>query len=92
MPILVDPFQRYSYVPFAVKDWCHMAVDGSFEELHAFAAALGIPRSRFQGDHYDLTPWIRERAVALGASRSPRASCCCAWRARAATARALGND
>ena len=31
-----------------------MAVDGSFEELHAFAAGLGIPRHRFQGDHYDL--------------------------------------
>ena len=67
MAILVDPLQRYSYVPFAVKDWCHMAVDGPFEELHAFAAALGIPRSRFQGDHYDLVPWIRERAVSLGA-------------------------
>ena len=67
MPVLVDPIHRYSYVPFAVKDWCHMAVDGTFEELHAFAASLGIPRSRFQGDHYDLTTWIRERAVALGA-------------------------
>ena len=69
MPILVDPIHRYSYVPFAIKDWCHMAVDGSFEELHAFAASLGIPRSRFQGDHYDLTPWIRARAAALGAEQ-----------------------
>jgi hypothetical protein len=68
MTVMVDPLRRYEHVPFAVKDWCHMAVDGSFEELHAFAAALGIPRSRFQGDHYDLTAWIRERAVALGAS------------------------
>ena len=68
MTVLIDPIQRYSYVPFAVKDWCHMAVDGSFEELHAFAATLGIPRSRFQGDHYDLVPWVRERAVLLGAT------------------------
>jgi len=67
MTVLVDPLRRYEHVPFAVKDWCHMAVDGPFEELHAFAAALGIPRSRFQGDHYDLVPWIRERAVVLGA-------------------------
>ena len=44
-----------------------MAVDGTFEELHAFAAQLGIPRHRFQGDHYDLPPWVRERAVSLGA-------------------------
>ena len=63
MPVLVDPIQRYSYVRLAIKDWCHMAVDGDFEELHAFAASLGIPRSRFQGDHYDLVPWMRERAT-----------------------------
>ncbi len=67
MPVVVDPIHHYPHVRLAVSDWCHMAVDGEFEELHAFAAALGIPRSRFQGDHYDLPPWIRERAVALGA-------------------------
>ena len=55
MTVLIDPLQHYPHVPWAIKDWCHMAVDGSFEELHAFAAQLGIPRSRFQGDHYDLT-------------------------------------
>ena len=68
MTVLVDPLRRYEHVPFSIKDWCHMAVDGSFEELHVFAASLGIPRSRFQGDHYDLTPWIRARAAALGAA------------------------
>jgi hypothetical protein len=71
MPVLIDPLQHYAHVPFTVKDWCHMAVDGSFEELHVFAAQLGIPRGRFQGDHYDLTPWVRERAVALGAVEVP---------------------
>jgi Protein of unknown function (DUF4031) len=67
MPVLVDPLRHYPHAGLAVSDWCHMAVDGDFEELHAFAAALGIPRHRFQGDHYDLPPWIRERAVAEGA-------------------------
>ena len=67
MTVLVDPLRRYDHVRLAVKDWCHLAVDGGFEELHAFAAALGIPRHRFQGDHYDLPPWLRERAVRLGA-------------------------
>ena len=67
MTVLVDPLREYPHVPYRVKCWCHMAVDGSFEELHAFAAQLGFPRSRFQGDHYDLPPWVRERAVALGA-------------------------
>ena len=67
MPVLVDPLRHYDHLRLAIKDWCHMAVDGEFEELHAFAAALGIPRHRFQGDHYDLPPWLRERAVGLGA-------------------------
>jgi hypothetical protein len=67
MPVLVDPLRRYDHVAFSIKDWCHMAVDGPFEELHAFAAQLGIPRARFQGDHYDLPPWVRARAVELGA-------------------------
>ena len=67
MPVLVDPLRRYDHVRLSIKDWCHMAVDGPFEELHAFAAALGIPRHRFKGDHYDLPPWLRDRAVALGA-------------------------
>ena len=67
MAVLVDPLRRYDHVRLSIKDWCHMAVDGSFEELHVFAAALGIPRHRFQGDHYDLPPHLRERAVELGA-------------------------
>ena len=67
MPVLVDPIRRYDHLTLSIKDWCHMAVDGSFEELHAFAATLGIPRHRFQGDHYDLPPWLRERAVLHGA-------------------------
>src|SRR3954469_14892745 len=69
MAVLVDPIRRYDHIRLAVKDWCHMAVDGSFEEPHAFAASLGIPRHRFQGDHYDLPPWMRARAVELGAEQ-----------------------
>src|SRR5690349_3034029 len=71
MPVLVDPVREYPNAGLAISHWCHMAVDGSFEELHAFAAALGIPRSRFQGDHYDLPPWVRARAVAQGALEVP---------------------
>ena len=50
-----------------VPAWCHMATDGSWEELHAFAARLGLRRAWFQGDHYDLPPHGRAAAVALGA-------------------------
>jgi Protein of unknown function (DUF4031) len=67
MAVLVDPLREYPHVPYAVREWCHMVSDGGFEELHAFAARLGIPRTRFQGDHYDLPPWGRQRAVSLGA-------------------------
>src|ERR1700749_255110 len=70
-PVLVDPLRAYPHAGLAVEHWCHMAVDGGFEELHAFAAALGIPRGRFQGDHYDLPPWVRERALAAGGTGVP---------------------
>jgi len=41
--------------------------DESYDELHDFAAQLGIPRRAFQGDHYDVPTEYRERAIALGA-------------------------
>jgi Protein of unknown function (DUF4031) len=65
--VLVDPLRDYPHAPLRLTRWCHMASDRSFDELHAFAARLGIPRSRFQRDHYDLPPQLRSRAIALGA-------------------------
>jgi hypothetical protein len=47
--------------------WCHMASTESDDELHEFAARLGLPRRAFDRDHYDLTPARRARAVELGA-------------------------
>ena len=67
MAVMVDELREYPDVELPFKHWCHMAGDDGFEELHAFAARLGIPRWRFQGDHYDLPPHLRERAVELGA-------------------------
>ena len=67
MAVLVDELREYPHVRLRAKTWCHMVSDVSFEELHAFAAGLGIPRERFQRDHYDLHPPLRARAVALGA-------------------------
>ena len=45
--------------------------DESYDELHAFAERLGIPRRAFQGDHYDLPEDYRTRAIELGASPVP---------------------
>jgi hypothetical protein len=67
MAVLVDPLREYPDAGLPWTRWCHLVSDTGFDELHAFAAELGIPRRRFQGDHYDLHPALRERAVALGA-------------------------
>lgn len=51
---------------------CHLTTDGPLEDLHAFAARIGMKRSWSQDHklmpHYDLTPARRAAAVALGAA------------------------
>jgi hypothetical protein len=63
-------------VPQAAKKhgrvWCHLMTDAlCLEELHAFAAGIGLRRPWFQNrrglPHYDLTPGARGRAVLAGA-------------------------
>ncbi|HUG86436.1 MAG TPA: DUF4031 domain-containing protein [Euzebya sp.] len=49
------------------RRWAHLVSDASSEELHAFAAGLGIPRWAFQGDHYDIPSEMRDQAIARGA-------------------------
>jgi predicted kinase len=67
MAILVDELREYPEARLPFREWCHMATDGSFEELHEFAARLGLRRAWFQRDHYDLPAHGRAAAVALGA-------------------------
>jgi hypothetical protein len=49
---------------------CHLTAD-TVEELHAFAARIGLRREWFQehrlAPHYDLTPSKRKRALLAGA-------------------------
>ena len=63
MTILVDP----AVWPWRGHTWAHLVSDESYDELHAFAERLGIPRRGFQGDHYDVPAHVREQAIALGA-------------------------
>jgi Protein of unknown function (DUF4031) len=70
--LLVDELREYPHVRLPWQHWCHLVSDAGFDELHAFAARLGIPRHRFQGDHYDLHPKLRELAVELGAEEVSR--------------------
>jgi len=52
--------------------WCHLLADDT-DELHRFAAMLGIKRASYQGPpktatpHYDLTAYERRQAIAHGA-------------------------
>ncbi len=52
------------------RRWAHLMAD-TLEELHAFAARLGLPRRAFQdrrsGAHYDVDAALRSVALALGA-------------------------
>lgn len=47
--------------------WSHLISDSSLAELHDFAAAIGIPRRAFEGDHYDIPEERYAAAVAAGA-------------------------
>ena len=71
MAILVDELREYPDVALPFTSWCHMTTDGELDELHAFAARLGLRRAWFQRDHYDLPPHGRAAAVALGAEEVP---------------------
>jgi hypothetical protein len=58
--------------PWQGLKWCHLLAD-DIDELHRFAARLGIYHLSYQGPpktstpHYDLTAFERKRAITLGA-------------------------
>ena len=91
MTVLVDPPQ----VPARGRLWSHVASDSSFEELHAFAAAVGIPARGFDRDHYDVPAELYDRVVAAGArtvsSRELVAALTAAGLRRRKTRRARGT-
>jgi hypothetical protein len=57
--------------PWRGRRWAHLVSDESYDELHAFAEQLGLPRHIFQGDHYDVPADVRDEAIALGAQAVP---------------------
>lgn len=63
MTVLVDPPDVQAHG----RLWSHLASDTSYDELHAFARALGVPERGFERDHYDIPGEWYDRAVALGA-------------------------
>ncbi|WP_454828101.1 DUF4031 domain-containing protein [Pseudoxanthomonas wuyuanensis] len=64
------------------RQWCHMVAD-TLEELHVFAARLGLERRWFQDrcryPHYDVTMAVRSKALRMGAIDADRTmliACC----------------
>lgn len=65
MTIYVDPPDW----PGHGRMWSHLVSDVSFDELHAFAEGLGVPRRAFERDHYDIPSHRYPDVVAAGAVR-----------------------
>lgn len=63
MTLLIDPPNASGHG----RLWSHLASDESFEELHRFAASLGIPHRGFDRDHYDIPAERYPHVVAAGA-------------------------
>ena len=61
--VLVDP----PTWPGHGRLWSHLVSDTSYEELHAFAATIGLPRRAFERDHYDVLADRFEDVLAAGA-------------------------
>lgn len=61
--IVIDPpaVERYG------RRWSHLASDTSYDELHVFARACGIPERAFDRDHYDVPSEFYDDVVAAGA-------------------------
>ena len=63
MAILVDD----PIWPAHGRLWAHLVSDSDVDELHAFAAAHGIPPRAFDLDHYDVPEDALPRLIAGGA-------------------------
>lgn len=70
MACYVDTVRDYADRGLRFRAYCHLLAD-TRDELHAMAAAVGMPRIAFQDHpwrwHYDLPAVLRPRAVELGA-------------------------
>ncbi len=63
MSVYIDP----PAWPGHGRMWSHLISDVSYDELHAFAARLGVPPRAFERDHYDLPSARYDDAVRAGA-------------------------
>jgi hypothetical protein len=68
MSVYVDPMWNHGKrIGRAGPEWCHLLADTA-KELHDMADAVGLRRSWFQGDHYDIgSERVRSLALLNGA-------------------------
>jgi hypothetical protein len=71
--VYVDDWRQPATVGPVTARWSHLTADTT-DELHLFAAALGMRRAWFQEHphdplrhHYDVTDRLRDEAIARGA-------------------------
>lgn len=65
MTVYVDDMYLSPMGQFKRMKISHMIAD-SLEELHTMANKLGLRRSWFQGDHYDVSMGVRSAAILHG--------------------------
>jgi hypothetical protein len=71
--ILVDGVQEHEAPGLRYKQWSHLVSTVGEDDLHAFAARIGLKRAWAQlrpkasAAHYDIVPSKRALAVKLGA-------------------------
>ncbi|MFC0037558.1 DUF4031 domain-containing protein [Actinomadura rayongensis] len=53
--------------PARGRVWSHLVSDVSYDELHTFAARIGMPPRAFDRDHYDVPEDLYAAALAAGA-------------------------
>ncbi|POM24821.1 hypothetical protein BTM25_34590 [Actinomadura rubteroloni] len=53
--------------PARGRVWSHMVSDVSYDELHTFAARIGMPPRAFDRDHYDVPEDLYAAALSAGA-------------------------
>lgn len=63
MGIWIDPPDTAAHG----RVWSHLISDSSTDELHSFAAGVGIPRRGFDGDHYDVPGQWYDAMIEAGA-------------------------
>ena len=66
MTVYVDDMYRFPMGQLGRMKMSHMIADTE-DELHEMAAAIGVNRRWYQGDHYEVSMGMRDAAIARGA-------------------------